>query len=216
MRFRFCGDLDCPDWVLAEIQTLSKLSSIKFKLLCAQVAKSLVGASTSAVGEVSEDALDIPKIEKLCSDAKLEWNDVKAAVAALHYILTNSAKHGVKIEELSDEIQQLGLPKEHATGLGKVYSDHSTAVRSRLKEKGLKLNCLEKVDWRVDYVLGSSAEPEASQPEVHMRLNLRDADSDALTPLGFSMDPDQCRLLLKELTAAEQIMSKVSLKPVDP
>jgi len=24
-RFRFCGDLDCPDWVLAEISILSKL-----------------------------------------------------------------------------------------------------------------------------------------------------------------------------------------------
>lgn len=211
MRFRFCGDLDCPDWVLAEIQTLSKLSSIKFKLLCAQVAKSIVGASADGL----EDALDIPKIEKLCSDAKFVWNDVKAAIAALHYILTNSAKHGVKIEELSDEIQQLGLPKEHATGLGKVYSEHSTAVRNRLKEKSLKLNSLEKVDWRVDYVLGSSAEPETSQPEVHLRLNLRDADTEALTPLSFSMDPEQCRLLLRELTAAEQIMSKVGTISVD-
>ena len=25
MRFRFCGDLDCPTWVLAEMQTLSNL-----------------------------------------------------------------------------------------------------------------------------------------------------------------------------------------------
>ncbi len=25
MKFRFCGDLDCPDWVLAEINTLSKM-----------------------------------------------------------------------------------------------------------------------------------------------------------------------------------------------
>lgn len=24
-RFRFCGDLDCPDWVLAEISTLAKI-----------------------------------------------------------------------------------------------------------------------------------------------------------------------------------------------
>lgn len=27
-RFRFCGDLDCPDWVLAEISTLAKIVSI--------------------------------------------------------------------------------------------------------------------------------------------------------------------------------------------
>jgi len=204
MRFRFCGDLDCPDWVLAEIQTLSKLSSIKFKLLCSQVTKSIVDAD----GDV---ALDVAKLEKLCADAKFEWNDVKAAVAALHFIVTNAAKYGVRVEELSDEIQQLGLPKEHATGLGKVYSDHSAAVRGRLREKSLKLNTLEKVDWRVDFVLGSSSEPETSKPEVHLRLDVRDADSDKVTPLGFSMDPEQCRLLLHELTAAEKIMSKVAM-----
>jgi hypothetical protein len=26
MRFRFCGELDAPDWLLAEISTLSKLA----------------------------------------------------------------------------------------------------------------------------------------------------------------------------------------------
>lgn len=25
MKFRFCGDLDCPDWILAEIATISKI-----------------------------------------------------------------------------------------------------------------------------------------------------------------------------------------------
>lgn len=35
MRFRFCGDLDCPDWVLAEINTLSKMVRFILFLLCA-------------------------------------------------------------------------------------------------------------------------------------------------------------------------------------
>lgn len=38
MRFRFCGDLDCPDWVLAEINTLSKMV-VKF---CAKRFTSLI------------------------------------------------------------------------------------------------------------------------------------------------------------------------------
>ncbi|XP_016066042.1 PREDICTED: COMM domain-containing protein 4 isoform X4 [Miniopterus natalensis] len=31
-RFRFCGDLDCPDWVLAEISTLAKIYEKVLKL----------------------------------------------------------------------------------------------------------------------------------------------------------------------------------------
>uniref|UniRef100_A0A2K5M3I1 COMM domain containing 4 n=1 Tax=Cercocebus atys TaxID=9531 RepID=A0A2K5M3I1_CERAT len=38
-RFQFCGHLDCPKWVLAEIGTLAKMSSVKLQLLCSQVLK---------------------------------------------------------------------------------------------------------------------------------------------------------------------------------
>ncbi len=34
MKFRFCGDLDCPDWVLAEINTLSKM--VRFGIIFVQ------------------------------------------------------------------------------------------------------------------------------------------------------------------------------------
>ena len=30
-KFRFCGDLDCPDWILAEISILSKLVGSQLK-----------------------------------------------------------------------------------------------------------------------------------------------------------------------------------------
>ena len=42
MRFKFCGDLDCPDWVLAEMAVMSKLSVVKFKLLCDMIGKKII------------------------------------------------------------------------------------------------------------------------------------------------------------------------------
>jgi hypothetical protein len=42
MRFKFCGDLDVPEWVLAEIATLSKLTPVRIKLLTAQVIASCI------------------------------------------------------------------------------------------------------------------------------------------------------------------------------
>ncbi|XP_077173483.1 COMM domain-containing protein 4 isoform X2 [Paroedura picta] len=100
MRFRFCGDLDCPDWVLAEISTLAKISSVKLKLICVQVLKDLLG-----------EGIDYAKILKLTSDAKFESGDVKATIAVLNFILSSAAKHNVDSESLSSELQQLGLPK---------------------------------------------------------------------------------------------------------
>ncbi|XP_067871507.1 COMM domain-containing protein 4 isoform X4 [Heterodontus francisci] len=99
-RFRFCGDLDCPDWVLAEISTLAKISSVKMKLLCVQVLKDLLG-----------DGIDYEKITKLTADAKFETSDIKATIAVLNFILLSAAKYGVDGESLSSELQQLGLPK---------------------------------------------------------------------------------------------------------
>lgn len=41
----------------------------------------------------------------------VELSDVKAAIAALIFILSNAAKHDCDAETLSNELQQLGLPK---------------------------------------------------------------------------------------------------------
>lgn len=43
-KFRFCGDGDCPDWVLGEIiSTLSVLEANKLKTLADMVAKKILG-----------------------------------------------------------------------------------------------------------------------------------------------------------------------------
>ncbi|XP_011755358.2 COMM domain-containing protein 4 isoform X4 [Macaca nemestrina] len=127
MRFRFCGDLDCPDWVLAEISTLAKMSSVKLRLLCSQVLKELLG-----------QGIDYEKILKLTADTKFESGDVKATVAVLSFILSSAAKHSVDGESLSSELQQLGLPKEHAASLCRCYEEKQSPLQKHLRVCSLR------------------------------------------------------------------------------
>ena len=43
MRFEFCGNVDCPEWVLSEVAIVNKMSAIKLKLMLAQFVKKLSG-----------------------------------------------------------------------------------------------------------------------------------------------------------------------------
>ena len=45
------------------------------------------------------------------ANANWEDSDIKASIAAISFILTNSAKFNVESDTLASELQQLGLPK---------------------------------------------------------------------------------------------------------
>ncbi|XP_037624682.1 COMM domain-containing protein 4 [Sebastes umbrosus] len=196
MRFRFCGDLDCPDWVLAEISTLAKISSVKMKLLCAQVLKDLLG-----------DGIDYDKVTKLTADAKFESGDIKASVAVLSFIFSSAAKHDVDSESLSSELQQLGLPKEHTTGLCKSYEDKHSALQGKLRETSLRLGRLEAVSWRVDYTLSSSELREVNEPMIQLKLQAQGAESGESETTLVSVSANKFRVLLAELKQAQTMMN---------
>ncbi|XP_059496080.1 COMM domain-containing protein 4 [Stegostoma tigrinum] len=199
LRFRFCGDLDCPDWVLAEISTLAKISSVKVKLLCVQVLKDLLG-----------DGIDYEKVAKLTSDAKFETSDIKATIAVLNFVLSSAAKYSVDGESLSSELQQLGLPKEHTAALCKSYEDKQTALQDRLKDSSLRLNKLDSVSWRVDYMLSSSELKEVNEPIVHLKFNVRNVDTGAVEPTVISVTANKFRVLLTELKQAQVLMNSLN------
>jgi hypothetical protein len=73
-----------------------------------------------------------------CLNCVTESGEVKASVAALLFVLATSARHGVDAETLSSELQQLGLPREHAMALCRVYSENLTAISSRLQDQSLR------------------------------------------------------------------------------
>ncbi|KDR18862.1 COMM domain-containing protein 4-like [Zootermopsis nevadensis] len=195
MRFRFCGDLDCPDWILAEINTLARMTSVKMKLVCQHVTRSLLG----------ED-MDFERVKKLTADAKFESGEVKASVAALLFVLATSARHGVDGETLGSELQQLGLPREHATALCRVYNDNLASISSKLRDHSLRLSHLQDVQWRLDTVV---VDKNLTVGELRLSLQVMDPMSGTQCTHNFSMNAQQLHLLLADLKRASSLMEQL-------
>ena len=186
MKFRCFGGRDCPDWVLAEVVTLSRLTSIRTKLVCQLLCKT--------INSDDQSKLDLEKLKSLTSNAKFSSSDVEAVSAALTFVLTSCGRHDNKPEDVTNELQQLGLPKEHSTAIGKVYGEHKSKIRETLAKSSLIIGsdpCIES--WEVHKVTG----------EDLTAVNL------AFKDLKVAMTPIQLRVLLKNLETAQSTMQKL-------
>ena len=84
MKFRFIGGQDCPDWVLAEMSTLSRLTSIKTRMIASKVCENLLMSLN--------DADLLATVTGLTADAKFETDDIRATIAALSFIFNTSGR----------------------------------------------------------------------------------------------------------------------------
>jgi len=198
MKFRFCGELDAPDWLLKEIELLSKISVVRIKLIIKEVLSSLLTGR-----------IDFAKIISHTATASLNPSEVKACIAALTFILNNGAKYNVDADTLTNELQQLGLPKEHCDTLVNTFMESKPALRLRLQSEVLTLPRIIAVDWRVDYILSSSDLVNVNAPAV--RLNVR--TNEGTESHTFEVNGEKFKALLTELQAAHGIME--SLRPLE-
>eukprot|EP00242_Pyramimonas_sp_CCMP2087_P005864 CAMPEP_0198219276 /NCGR_PEP_ID=MMETSP1445-20131203/73422_1 /TAXON_ID=36898 /ORGANISM="Pyramimonas sp., Strain CCMP2087" /LENGTH=173 /DNA_ID=CAMNT_0043896619 /DNA_START=382 /DNA_END=900 /DNA_ORIENTATION=+ len=163
MKFKFCGDQDAPDWVLAEITTISKISSVRVKLLLGQILKGII-----------EGAVDYEKIVqlKVGTQSNLEDVDVEASIAGLHFILTNAAKHGLEEATLSRELQQLGMPKEHGDSICRTYAKDKERLQQHLIASSLKLGAdIGITEWKAEYIFATDKSPAPVEaPTISMAL----------------------------------------------
>lgn len=60
----------------------------------------------------------------------------------------------------------------------------------------LSVSKFDSVDWRVDYILGSSEIETIKEPNLQLRLKLRDTDTDAINVTSFSISSEKFRTLL--------------------
>eukprot|EP00850_Spirogloea_muscicola_P018429 SM000168S02628 [mRNA] locus=s168:236778:237866:+ [translate_table: standard] len=100
MRFATLGGQDAPDWLLACLVDLSRLSP-------AQSAELVQAALHGLLGQPLADG----QLTRLADETALGANRVKAGLAALHHLLNSAAKYQVDTKTLSCELQQLGLPE---------------------------------------------------------------------------------------------------------
>jgi hypothetical protein len=205
MKFRFVGDADCPDWLLAEIATLSKFSSIRLRTIVLQIIQYCV------IGDFNYE-----KVLKLAADNTEGVSDIKGAIAALHFILTNAAKHDVDDTSLLQEIQQLGLPKENSDALTKQYREHKDAMRARLAEESYKTSKLVETHWRLDHIIASSADSSSvssTGPSVHLKLVVdnqpHNKSNSSREEILCELTADKLDVLVNELSNATALLAQI-------
>lgn len=135
-------------------------------------------------------------------------------MAAVHYIISNSARFDLDEQSLVQEIQQLGLPKENSEALGRQYRENKDKLRDSCASQSLRVNKLTSMDYRIDQVLCTST-GEGSGPLVQLKFaqNRRPQDQNddkSTTEFACELSVDKFDLLLNELTEAVGILENLT------
>ncbi|XP_002982150.2 COMM domain-containing protein 4 isoform X1 [Selaginella moellendorffii] len=189
MKFRVFGGEDAPDWVLSGIYTLSKLSSADFQLLTLEILRQILG-----------EAFDYEKaLEVASASASL---DIKACIAALHFLITSAARFDVDDVTVSKEAQQLGLPAEHTDSFCVVYKESKDRLLSRLSGQTPRIPPICITGWQV----------HKPSNDILLRLTQpcenNNKDEDKNTDMNLSYV--KLTTLLTELKSARTLMENLS------
>uniref|UniRef100_A0A1Q3FXX7 COMM domain-containing protein n=2 Tax=Culex tarsalis TaxID=7177 RepID=A0A1Q3FXX7_CULTA len=191
MKFRFCGEGDCPDWVLAEIHSnLALLKVDQLAEVAHHVAKCIAGGE-----EVPED-----KVRAIFGISKGTMDTPKAAFACIRFLLVSAARFSTESSVFGTELQQLGLPKDHTTVMCRVLEEYVGQIRTKLRESSLTINELESV---------SSSIPENTIDCVQLQLGIKNEIINGVpqrTTHAVNINRSDVPVLLKELKTIKAIM----------
>ena len=144
MKFKFCGNFDCPDWVITEITYLTKITPVKLRIIGNQLCKFLIKEG------------DLEKSKKILEEMNLSKKEVDIVISLLIFIMKKSAKFDVQDSVLSQELQQLGMPQDNAEALSKVYIKNKDKIREFLKSDIFTFNQIRDINYKISYVLAEN------------------------------------------------------------
>ena len=141
MKFKFCGNVDCPDWLITEIIYLSKITPVKLRILGNLICKYIMKEG------------DTQKINKILEEMNLSPEEITIVISSLCFIIKSSAKFNVDDLIFSQELQQLGLPQDNADAISKVYKKNKDILRKYLKEDIFSFNKINDIHFKTSYCI---------------------------------------------------------------
>ncbi|KAG7391735.1 hypothetical protein PHYPSEUDO_003810 [Phytophthora pseudosyringae] len=194
MKFRFCGGLEPPDWLLAELPLLSgeqsKVTVNDLVAMCEAIGADIAAQELEQASMLFEEAADAKVIEFL------------AAVAALRFILTHAAKYDTERADLVEELQQLGVQQVAAEAIAQSYEDLRTRIQDQQRGLRFQFPGVEKVEWSVETPSKVILNLKLDQPAVECNV----ASTAASRELRLGVSKSKFLALFEELSQAQSLL----------
>jgi hypothetical protein len=187
MKFKFCGNLDCPEWLVSEIIYLTKITNIKIRIL-----------SNNLINCILNTGKNYNDIKKTLEEMNFTEQESNIILSVLEFIIKNAAKFDCDDMILNKELQQLGLPQENADSISKVYKNHKENLKTKLKESIFKVSEMIGLEHKISFILASDnnniklSNPSNSNTGKYVEKdnldNVENLEKDSIIPLTSKVD----------------------------
>ncbi len=212
MKFKFCGNSDCPEWLITEITILNKINAVKIRILSSRIITVILTNSS------------ISPIIKMLEEMNFNSDETNIIISVLHFIISSSVINDADPIVLNQELQQLGLPQENSDSISKVYKSnykelinhytYDTFYNERLKFNSD--NCTD-LKWKISTILSDnlsnfhklknkmidqSEDIDLSNQKINKLIELKIKDE------SFSVSKEILGKLIVDLEKASSIIKK--------
>ncbi|XP_014213653.1 COMM domain-containing protein 4 isoform X2 [Copidosoma floridanum] len=143
--------------------------------------------------------IDQEKMKKFSQESKIELDNVKALIAALDMIFKSSSRNSVSPADLSSELQQLGLPREHSTIVSRLHTDNCAQITVLLTEQSLRINRVSSIE----------IVPAENSPSAKMILKTVHTPGDNEHETLINIPKEKLSYLLGELKNVRSLMEQL-------
>ncbi|CAD8103397.1 unnamed protein product [Paramecium sonneborni] len=201
MRFLFCGDSNCPEWFLAESALLTKIASVKMKLVTQYILQNLVeGQDTTA------------KIFKMLEGSGFNQQEINSTIACVSFIVENSAKYDVSEQVLIKELIDLGLPKENCEQLSKTFKQYKDKLQQVYEGQIIRVGKTIEFHYGISKFIVSESVAPQKQIDGNRFIDTNitfQHDNGKQECCQFVLFPEQLEDMLNSFKKAQKLMMQL-------